>query len=151
MPLCLLLMAFVTSGRPADVSGSWELMAEWTDARSNVQWGASHDAIEEFLKPQDHIVIMQRESAVMIVDDDGRSQQYSTGGVTEHRCWERGCVPAKTRWEHQVLRQSFALVDGVTLDETYSRPARNRLEITMVVGGSLDRRLVSRRVYALIE
>src|SRR2546426_4892555 len=107
-PLYLLVMAIATFGRPADLSGSWELIAEWTGAPSNVPPGGSREAIEEFLKPQDHVVIMQRQSAVMIVDDDGHSRQYSTDGVAEHRCWERRCVPAKTRWEHQALRQSFA-------------------------------------------
>ena len=152
MPLCLFLMATATLGRPADLSGAWELIAEWTDAPSNVQPGGQRDdAIEALLEPQDDVVIMQRESAVMIVDDDGHSQQYSTRGVMEHRCSTRGCVPARTRWERQTLRQTFTLGDGLTLDETYSRPARNRLEITMAVGGGRDRRVVSRRMYALIE
>jgi hypothetical protein len=147
----LFLMMLATIGRPADLTGAWELVAEWTDAPANVQPDGDRHAVEELLASQDNLVIMQREFAVLIVADDGRSRQYSTHGVPMHQCSARGCVSTTTQWEQQTLRQRFTVGQDVALDYIYARPSRNRLDITMVIDRGGARRVVSRRVYVLVE
>ncbi len=111
--------------------------------------GAVQEALAALGRGEDRVNIAQTDTSVHLDFADASYFDLTTNGHGGDDVWRNvGRIKSSARWTEAGLVFQRKLDNGVTVQQTYSRPAgSNRLIVVSVIKGPVPRPVTQRRVY----